>query len=288
MKKILVTGGLGFIGSFLVERLIELGHQVDVVDDLSTGSMEWAIDGPNYFICDVVDFCEIGETDWKYDAIYHLANNARIALSFEQPQETLTNNYESTVHLLEKIRKNCPEAILYFASSSTTEFTDRFNNPYTFSKYVCDEVLSLYNTHYDIKYNVVKFYNVYGSMREKDLGEYTTVIRKFKKKVLEGSPLTVYNPERRRDFTSIQDTISALEILLDVDYKYPQVYHIGTGKNVSIQEIADAFDHPIEYFPNERNYELHTTLSHPNIPDWQAKDNVLDHIKEWRRVYATS
>jgi len=284
---ILVTGGLGFVGSFLVERLVDLKHNVTVVDNLSTGSKQWMIekDTVDYHIMDVVDFCAINNK--PFDIIYHLANNARISMSFEYPKETLLNNYESTIAILEYMRRYCGAAKLYYASSSTTEFTDKFNNPYTFSKFTCDDILELYHLHYNIDYSIVKFYNVYGSMREADLGEYTTIIRKFKQKVEMNLPLPVYGPDRRRDFTSIEDTIDALEIILNQNDQQ-KVYHIGTGTNYSIQEIADAFDHPIDYQTDKRLYELHTTLSKPNITGWQAQKNVIDHIKEWKRNYAVS
>jgi len=284
---ILVTGGLGFVGSFLVERLVDLKHNVTVVDNLSTGSKQWMIekDTVDYHIMDVVDFCAINNK--PFDIIYHLANNARISMSFEYPKETLLNNYESTIAILEYMRRYCGTAKLYYASSSTTEFTDKFNNPYTFSKFTCDDILELYHLHYNIDYSIVKFYNVYGSMREADLGEYTTIIRKFKQKVEINLPLPVYGPDRRRDFTSIEDTIDALEIILNQNDQQ-KVYHIGTGTNYSIQEIADAFDHPIDYQTDKRLYELHTTLSKPNITGWQAQKNVIDHIKKWKKNYAIS
>lgn len=285
MKKILVTGGLGFIGSFLVERLLKEGHVVDVVDDLSTGNINNKTFGPTYIFTDVTTFCSFDKKE--YDVIFHLANNSRIARSFEYPKETLLNNYTSTVSILEYMRMFCPKAKLYFASSSTTNFTDRFNNPYTFSKYSCDELLELYHLHYNIDYSIVKFYNVYGSMREKDLGEYTTVIRKFKKLVKENLPLTVYDGTRQRDFTYIDDTIDALDMILNKNFN-EKVYNIGTGKSYSIQQIADAFEHPIIYEPEKRKYELHSTLCEPNIPGWEAKTDVIEHIKEWKKENANS
>lgn len=284
---ILVTGGLGFIGSFLVERLAKDGHQIDVVDNLSTGSFDWAIRDKNvfYYFEDVVEYCS--RHNKGYDIIFHLANNARISMSFDYPKETLLNNYQSTISILEYMRNYCPKAKLYYASSSTTEFTDRFNNPYTFSKFACDDILELYNKHYSIDFSIVKFYNVYGSMREADLGEYTTIIRKFKQKVHQNLPLPVYGPDRRRDFTHVDDTVEALAKIVTFNDQQ-KVYHIGTGSNFSIQEIAEAFDHPIDYQLDKRPYELHTTLSKPNVAGWSAQKNVIEHIRKWKENYAIS
>ena len=281
---ILVTGGLGFIGSHLVDRFIEEGHDVHVVDDLSTGQVTNCNERALTSIEDVVTFCK--QSDAKYDRIYHLANNARIARSFEYPEETLLNNHNSTVAMCEYIRKT-GSGHLFFASSSTTEFTDRFNNPYTFTKHQCDEVLELYRIHYALKCSTVKFYNAYGSMREKDLGEHTTIIRKFKQLVKEGKPLPVIGTgERRRDFTHIDDTIDALALINKIETTHLPDYHIGTGENYRILDVAQSFDHPIEFVP-DRKYELMQTLCQPNIEGWEAKIDLIEHIKQWSKDNAT-
>lgn len=279
--KILVTGGLGFVGSYLVDRFIEKGHEVHVVDNISSGLIENRNDKAITFIMSVDEFCH--KFDYKYDKIYHLANCARIVRSFTHTEETLLNNYVSTVALCEYIRRT-GSGHLFFASSSTTEFTHMFNNPYTFSKYMCDHLLEFYRTVFKIPNSLVKFYNVYGGMREKLLGDHTTVIRKFKQKILDGEKLTVIGKgDRRRDFTSIEDTVDALEILAYLD-EYEEAYHLGVGKNYSIMEIAKAFKWPIE-FVEDRQYELQDTLcTKQNVPGWKPKSNVIDHIKQWRNT----
>jgi len=282
--KILVTGGLGFIGSHLVDDLIARDYEVHVVDNLSTGQIENGNPKAITFVMDVSEFCH--KFNFKYDKIFHLANCARIVRSFEYTEETLLNNYDSTVALCEYIRRT-GSGHLFFASSSTTEFTDHFNNPYTFSKYMCDHLLEFYRVRFNIPSSLVKFYNVYGSMREKDLGEHTTVIRKFKQKVYLNEPLTIVGDgSRRRDFTSIDDTVNALILLNDYDKEYEVVYHLGTGVNYSILEIAKAFDFPY-VFVEDRKYELQNTIcSKKNVPKWQVYDDVIDHIKKWRSCNA--
>lgn len=277
--KILVTGGLGFVGSHLVDKFIDGGHEVHVVDDISTGKIENRNDNAITFVMGVDEFCH--KFNYKYDKIFHLANCARIVRSFEYTEETLLNNYNSTVALCEYIRRT-DSGHLFFASSSTTEFTDRFNNPYTFSKYMCDYLLEFYRTVFKIQNSLVKFYNVYGSMREKDLGEHTTVIRKFKQCVLENKPLTIVGDgTRKRDFTSVEDTIDALNILVNVT-DYEDAYHLGTGKNVSIMELATAFNHPMEFI-EDRKYELQDTIcTKKNIPNWNPTIDVIEHIKQWK------
>lgn len=277
--KILVTGGLGFVGSHLVDKFIDGGHEVHVVDNITTGKIENRNDKAITFVMGVDEFCH--KFDYKYDKIFHLANCARIVRSFEYTEETLLNNYNSTVALCEYIRRT-DSGHLFFASSSTTEFTDRFNNPYTFSKYMCDYLLEFYRTVFKIQNSLVKFYNVYGSMREKDLGEHTTVIRKFKQCVLENNPLTIVGDgKRKRDFTSVEDTVDALNILVNVT-SYEDAYHLGTGKNVSIMELANAFNHPMKFI-DDRKYELQDTIcTKKNVPNWNSKIDVIEHIKQWK------
>lgn len=274
--QILVTGGLGFVGSHFVDSLIEQGHEVHVVDNLSTGQLCNRNDAAVTFVMDVVDFCK--KFDYKYDRVYHFANNARIARSFEYAEETLLNNYNTTVAICEYMKKTKSHFLL-FASSSTTEFTDQFNNPYTFSKHQCDDVLELYRKHYALNCSTVKFYNVYGSMREKDLGEHTTVIRKFKQLVLEGRPLTVIGTgDRRRDFTHIVDTVAALMLINAAPRKEMLEYHIGTGVNYKIIDIAKAFGHPIIHVP-DRAYELQDTIcAEPYVG---TEIDVIEHIRQW-------
>ena len=281
-KKILVTGGLGFVGSHLVDSLVKDNH-VTVVDDLSTGRLENINMSAITNIQTVEEF--IRSSNEKYDIIFHFANCARIARSFEFCEETLLNNYNSTVGICEYIKRTNPKTKLIFASSSTTEFADKFNNPYTFSKVVCDELLQLYRKHYGLEFDIVKFYNVFGSDRESLLGDYTTIIRKYMDAVEKDEMLTVYGTgAQARDFTFIRDTIDALHIVGDLPSE-GKVYHIGTGKATQILEVALAFKHKY-YHAKPREYEVAFVMcKEPNVPGWSAKANVLDWIQDWREGY---
>lgn len=276
--KILVTGGLGFVGSHLVDSLVN-DHEVHVVDDLSTGDLANKNDKATNTITDVKDYCRTENE--SFDIIFHLANNARIARSFEFCRETLLNNYTSTVEICEYIKRTNLKCRLLFASSSTTEFADRFNNPYTFSKMSCDEVIELYHKHFGLNYDIVKFYNVYGSEREKLLGDYTTIIRKYKDLYVRQLPLVVYGyGTQTRDFTHIDDTIEALNIITNLD-PASTTYHIGSGDPVSVIEIANAFGRGIINVP-PRQYEVPNVFCrNPNVPGWSAPQRVIKYIEEW-------
>jgi UDP-glucose 4-epimerase len=279
-KRILITGGLGFVGSHLVDSLVKKNH-VTVVDDLSTGRIENInMDAVTYV--ETVDEYIRKNRNEKFDIIFHFANCARIARSFEFCEDTLLNNYNSTVLMCEFIKRKNPHAKLIFASSSTTEFADKFNNPYTFSKVVCDEVLQLYKKHYELNFDVVKFYNVFGSDRESLMGEYTTIIRKFMDAVEKDELLTVYGTgAQSRDFTYIGDTIEALHIVGNLPSE-GKTYHIGTGKSTQILEVAQTFKHKY-YHAKPRAYEVAFVMcKEPNVPGWKAKTNVIDWITAWK------
>lgn len=285
MARILVTGGLGFIGSHLVDALVD-EHEVHVIDNLSTGSFDNINKKAKTIIGSVEDYC--ADKSEVFDIIFHFANNARIARSFDYCRETMLNNYISTVEICEYIKRTNVNCRLIFASSSTTEFADRYNNPYTFSKIACDEILELYRLHFNLNYDIVKFYNAYGSDREKLLGEYTTIIRKYKDLYKNKQPLVIYGyGNQRRDFTHIEDTIDALKIITNLN-STGNTYHVGTGKSVSIIEIANAFNWGIVH-EAPREYEVDEVYCKtPNVPGWKAEQRLIEHIEEWVKNNATS
>ena len=278
-KKILVTGGLGFVGSHLVDSLVE-HNDVTVVDNLSTGDLFNINKQAVTLIQDVETFFKASDED--FDIIFHFANCARIARSFEYCEETLLNNYNSTVAVCEYIKKTNPKTKLIFASSSTTEFADKLNNPYTFSKVVCDEMLQLYRRHFALNFDVVKFYNVFGSKRESLLGDYTTIIRKYIDLYEKDEMLVVYGTgAQARDFTHIDDTIDALHIVGNLPSE-GKTYHIGTGKATQILEVAKAFRHKYHH-AKPRDYEVAFVMcKEPNVPGWSANREVIEWVTEWR------
>jgi UDP-glucose 4-epimerase len=273
-----VTGGCGFIGSHLVDRLIQLGNLVTVVDDMRIGKNVLHHPEVKYIhkdVCNVTvkEFDTFGE---PVSEIIHLANTPRVRLSLKEPEDAIMNNVGPTVRVLEWARElNCT---LYFACSSSTQHSDEFSNPYTFSKKVGEGLLRLWGIHYGVQAHYMYFYNVYGP-READYGEYSTVIRAFKNSVLHNKPLRIFgNGNKTRDFTHVEDVIKGIETLLFA-LNPPRVVHLGTGNPYSINEIADAFDH---YSINEFDKPgeaVHTECMKPYI---KSTHDVIKYIKEWK------
>jgi UDP-glucose 4-epimerase len=278
---IVVTGGCGFIGSHLVDKLSDIGFDVVVVDDLRQGEYIW--DRPNiqYFFEDV-SYCKLIEKITRPVGIIHLANSPRVRRSLEEPRDTINNNINTTTAVCDWARHW--QTFLFFATSSSTQYSESVN-PYTWSKAACDSILDMYEELYDLKFMKMFFYNVYGP-READYGPYSTVIRKFKKDYLTGKPLTIFgNGSKERDFTHVDDVVQGMLQLL-VDPRHLKEVHLGKGDPKTILSIAQAFNTTIVHGfdkPGEAQSTLCKTpyIECPNdvfsyIDSW-LKENTIDH-----------
>ena len=268
----IVTGGCGFIGSHLVEALTMHGQNVLVIDDMRVGKVK--VDSPNvkYLHQDVASAIPVG----KFDAIFHLAATPRIRLSQTDQFGTITNNFNSTMVVAEYARRE--RIPLFFAASSSTRFLHHHDNPYTFSKSMNEELLELYRKRFDLEYHMLYFYNVYGP-READYGEYSTVVRAFKKCVESDQPLRIFGSgKKERDFTHIHDVIDGIIQLLTSKNK-PKHVHLGSGNPVSIMDLAKAFDHSIVHEFDKKGEADVTECADPYI---EAEYDVISYVKKWK------
>ena len=271
--KIVVTGGCGFIGSHLVDRLSDIGFHVYVVDDMRQG--KYVIDRPNveYFFEDV-STCKLTEKITRPLAIMHLANSPRVRRSLEEPRDTIDNNITTTTAVADWARHW--QTFLFFATSSSTQYKDSVN-PYTWSKAACEGILELYRELYNLKYMKMFFYNVYGP-READYGPYSTVIRKFKKDYLKGNPLTIFgNGSKERDFTHVDDVVQGILQLL-VDPEHHEEVHFGKGDPKTILSIAQAFNTSIVHSFDKPGEAQTTICKDPYI---ECPNDVLSYIENW-------
>jgi nucleoside-diphosphate-sugar epimerase len=277
--KVLVTGGAGFVGTNLIKQLLKEGHQVISVDNYHTGLKSNHQPGAQYVefdIRNIDDYSSWGE----FDIVYHLAAIARIQPSFKEPYDYFTTNANATF----KIAKYCSEKNipLVFAGSSS-HWSGKFKNPYTFSKDVSEEIIQLFQTHYGLKASIARFYNVYGPHHLKE-GGYCTVIGKWEKCIEEQKLLTIYgNGNKRRDFTHIDDIVSAL-ILINEKQAWGHMFELGRGKNYSIKEIASMFQTDIIYEadkPGEADITLCTDTVAKEVLGWEAKLDISDYINNY-------
>ena len=285
--QVLVTGGVGFVGSNLIEKLHKQGHEVISVDNYSTGKKE-----------NEHSFCEYHNVDLqehpleyvkmeKPDIIYHLAAKARILPSIQNPLHTMKNNVDSMIHVLDYARsKNVP--VVYAGSSSVVG--DIYSNPYTLSKFYGEELCKMYSEVYDTPISICRFYNVYGKYQLTE-GAYCTLIGIFERLYNNNQPLTITGDgEQRRDFTHVDDIVDGLvrcgkglNSSGDRLVIMGKTFELGRGKNYSVNEIADTFgDYPREYIdgrPGEMRNTLNTDTMAKDMLGWNPKGDIIDYIK---------
>jgi len=283
--KVLVTGGVGFIGTNLIRRLLGDGHEVVSVDNYYTGTKENEHSGCQYFDADIRITDDYSFFMKWPDVIFHLAALARIQPSFKKPTETFDTNFVGTQHILEWARKN-NTPVVYAGSSSA--HGDLYANPYTFTKWQGEEIVQMYNKIYGIPTSICRFYNVYGPSQLVD-GPYCTVVGVFMKQYEDGKDITItWDGEQRRDFTHVYDIVDGLvrcgNALLGAGSSMVsgQIFELGTGKNYSINELAEAFEgYPTIHVP-KRDGEMRNTLCADTkaheLLGWNPKEDLLEWV----------
>jgi UDP-glucose 4-epimerase len=289
--KALVTGGAGFVGTNLIKRLLEGGHQVVSVDNYSTGTKENHQDGCLYHDFDLSSQHTLGiyvdhgtYPSWreeKYEVIFHMAALARIQPSLKGPYKCISNNFTSTLNILEYARRK-DIRVVYAGSSSVHH--GLYESPYAWSKFSGEDLCKLYSNVYDMDTAICRFYNVYGPHQIED-GMYSTVMGIFQKQYREGLPLTIVGDgKQRRDFTHIDDIVNGLIRCSEQPFR-AEVFELGRGKNYSINEVANMFGevYPKEYLkqrPGEYDVTLADYSLAKRILNWVPKVNLKDYIKK--------
>ena len=284
--RVLVTGGVGFVGTNLIKRLLKDGHEVVSIDNYSTGFKENEQDGCEYHNFNLQHIYDFDSYMENPDVVFHLAALARIQPSIKNPTIAIQNNFDSTLNILEWARKdNIP---VVFAGSSSFHH-GLWGSPYAWSKHAGEQLCKLYSNVYDLSTIICRFYNVYGPHQLEE-GTYATVLGIFEKQYREGKPLTVTGDgQQRRDFTHIEDIVDGLIKCMEamhgaVDMRYAgEIFELGRGVNFSIKEIAEMFGTEIEYIP-KRPGEYDVTLcdySKANETlDYNPVKNIDEYIKE--------
>lgn len=283
--KCLVTGGLGFVGSNLVDILREKGHEVYVWDNLvsDSSSKSYMRDDVEYDFSDVRDIAneENLHRHPKYDVIFHLAALARIQPSFKEPLSYLSNDIMGTSAVCDLARHiGCK--VVYAGSSSA--YAGPMLNPYAFAKYIGEQVCQMYSEIYGTSTVTARFFNVYGD-RQPRKGEFATVVGIFEDQAKNRTSLTVTgNGNQRRDFTHVFDIASGLILLSEGEYK-GEVFNLGSAKNLSIIDLAKAFSDDVVFIP-ERPGEAQSTLADisetTRACGWIPKYDIEKYVEDWK------
>lgn len=250
--KSLVTGGAGFIGSNLVDRLLELGHEVVVIDNEYSDAHDhfyWNDKAQNY----KYDICDYENTRPLYDGVdyvFHFAAEARIQPAILNPIEAVKINAVGTCTVLQCAREAGVKRVMYSSTSSAygkneppnieTQYEDCLN-PYSVSKVAGEKLCKMYTDLYGLPTIIFRYFNVYGE-RQPLRGQYAPVIGIFLRQFAAGEPLTIVGDgNQRRDFTYVGDICQAniLAATKEVEHEaFGQVYNVGTGTNYSINQIS--------------------------------------------------
>ena len=284
--KSLVTGGLGFVGSNLVDMLIELGDEVWILDDLSSesSSIKNQNDKSNLIIGKVEDIKNLfAFQENGFDRIFHLAANARIQPSFETPTDYFNSNSLGTSEVMEFARLT-NSGIVVYATTSSKNHGSPYITPYTYSKVVGEGILKTYSHCFDVNCAMATFYNVYGP-REPKKGEWATVVAKFERQWKDGEQLTVVGDGKQtRDFTHVEDICKGLIKISEGSWKADN-FDLGRGVPYSILDIAKLWvgddESRISYTPLRKNEGLHTESDWKSTEEkigWKAEKNISDYI----------
>jgi UDP-glucose 4-epimerase len=297
MTRSLVTGGAGFIGSHIVDHLLELGHEVIVIDNESAESNEkfyWNDSAKNYKY-DIRDYENTRPLYEGVDYVFHTAAEARIQPAILNPIEAVSINCVGTVTVLQCAREANVKKVMYSSTSSGYGFNEPPNdetqrddclNPYSVSKVSGEKLCSMYTDLFGLKTVIFRYFNVYGD-RSPISGQYAPVIGIFFRQRGDNEPLTIVGDgEQRRDFTHVSDVVQAnvLAALVEVDDDcYGKMYNVGNAVNYSINEIADAISDNQTNIP-PRIGEARTTLADntrlKTTFGWDPKVNLMEWIAE--------
>ena len=276
-KKILVTGGAGFIGSHLCERLVKEGNKVTSLDNYFTGKERHHIEGVDYIDSPTKDIRWVIGTKNPPEIVYHLGEYSRVEQSFGDIALVHEYNTQGTFEVLQYIMLT--GAKLIYAGSST-KFSDNGADasPYAFTKAQNTQLVMNYGEWFNIDYAITYFYNVYGG-REISEGKYATLIALFQEKIRKGEKLSVVSPgTQKRNFTYIDDIINALVVI--GQHGQGDGYGIGCDKSYSILEVAKMFGGEIEMLPerpgNRMSGEVVTEKT--KALGWEAKHSLKDYI----------
>jgi nucleoside-diphosphate-sugar epimerase len=302
MKKAVVTGGAGFIGSNLVRALIAKGWEVHSIDNYSAGKMDTRFfEGATYHELDVRSTDDIQPIFEGADVVFHTAAVPRVPYSVEHPVETTDQNITGTVSVLTAAARAKVRRVVYSASGSaygeqaklplSEDMLANPVNPYGLQKYVGELFAKLWVSVYGLETVCLRYFNVYGPLLDPN-GAYALAVGKFLMARKEGKPITIFGDGTiTRDFTHVSDVVEANLLAAESpNVGKGEVINIGAGRNVSIKFLADLFGGEIVYGPPR--VEAHDSLADnrkaKELLGWTPKVKLEDGIAELKKLFAVA
>jgi len=285
--KILITGGAGFIGHHLSNTLYSMGHDVHVLDNLSTGKQERLVEGIKFQLKDLL----VDELpDENFDAVFHLAAPTSVQESLENPDKYKEGCYQMTINVVDWAETH---NVKYFTFASTaavygpteiipTKEDDELNpiSPYAEYKLFSEQYLKTVSSD-KLQITVTRFFNVFGE-EQPNSGSYAPAVAIFLKQFAGGEPITVTGDgEQTRDYIYVRDLVDALMMTIEPQpYEY-NIYNIGSGNEIKIIDIAKTFNHEIKFI-EERKEPKRSLSNIEKIEEeygWEPKTNVIEWLK---------
>lgn len=290
----LVTGGAGFIGSNIVDRLIEQGNEVTVIDNESSDAHEqfyWNQNATNYKY-DICDYEAIRHLFTDIDVVFHLAAESRIQPAIHNPIYATTVNTVGTCNVLQASREANVRRVVYSSTSAAYGLSNNpplredmprdCLNPYSISKCAGEDLCKMYTDLYGLETVAFRYFNVYGN-RQPLKGQYAPVIGLFLRQKQEGTPMTIIGTgEQRRDFTHVNDVVEANLLAANLKNKrvVGQLFNIGTGINHSILDLVEMIGGDRAFLP-PRPAEAMVSLADNSKAKQLLKWNPQICLKKW-------
>tara|TARA_A100001015_G_scaffold131566_1_gene146015 strand:+ start:36 stop:890 length:855 start_codon:yes stop_codon:yes gene_type:complete len=279
MKKVLVTGGVGFIGSNLIKQLVKNDFKVTSIDNYSTGSINNEIKGVEYINDDIENIHKI---QTNFNLCFHLAAQSRVQPSFDNPNESLRVNVNGTSRVMEWAKKNNTK-VIYAGSSS--KHHDPSDSPYAMYKFLGEQVCLLYKKSYNVNVEICRFYNVYGPGENVD-EKFGNVIGIWTAKIKKNQPLPIVGDgKQRRDFIHVYDLVDGLIKIAESDISHNDAWELGSGINYSVNDLFNFFKNKYDIesinIPDQPgNYRktLRTNDDTLKLLNWDPKDRLKSHI----------
>ena len=293
----LVTGGAGFIGSNLVDYLLDQGHSVVCLDNESADNekFHWPLENGQAINVkgDITDYKFMKNVFTGVDYVFHLAAESRLQPAIENPIGAITKNCVGTTVILQCAREAGVKRFIYSSTSSgygnnpfpnvETQPDDSLN-PYSASKVAAEKFCKMYTDLYGLETVVLRYFNVFGD-RSPTRGQYAPVIGIFQRQKEAGESLTIVGDgSQRRDFVHVKDVARAnyLAAIMPVKGYEGEVFNVGSGTCYSVQQIADAISDDQVYIP-KRDGEMDTTFADitkiGKVIGWKPEIDVLDWLK---------
>ena len=292
----LVTGGAGFIGSNIVDELMNRGYEVVVIDNESADENDrfyWNNEAENYRY-NICDYDKIEPLFKDVDYVFHLAAQSRIQPAIKNPVYTVKVNCEGTANILQASREHGVKKVVYSSTSACyglmnepplhEDMKTDCLNPYSVTKVAAEDICEMYTRLYGLKTVIFRYFNVYGN-RQPTKGQYAPVIGLFKKQKDNGEPMTVVGDGlQTRDYTNVSDVVNANLLAAESDdVGGNELINIGAGKSYSVMDLVEMIGGEHIYIPPRPGESRHTLadISRANmLLKWNPKVNLEDWLEE--------